>query len=566
MPGSRPRDFPAGSYGLPGGPDHRVPERGDRLQAPAERDAARVRLVGGFLTRCPSGKGRDEPGGAAAKRPTGRSSNRRCRRRGSLASASGRCSWASGPGIVDEDLDELAALADSAGAETVSRIVQSRREPDPGTFIGRGKMEELHRTVHSLDAESVILDQELTPGQLRSLEERLGVKVIDRTALILDIFALHARSREGKAQVELAQLNYLLPRLRGWGEAMSRLGGGIGTRGPGETKMEVDRQHIRRRIAKLRRDIKTLAKTRDLKRARRQDSGIPQVAIAGYTNAGKSTLMTRLTGADVIVAEKLFATLDPTTRRIELPGRRRAVISDTVGFVGKLPHDLVEAFRSTLEEVAMADLIVHIADATSPALDEQVDAVRRVLGEIGAGQIPEVLALNKIDRVAGLRPGEARRKVPGLGRRVGAHRRGGGRAPRGDLRADPAASGRGHAPRSVRSRGRDRQVVPGGRGALEGDGYRRDRGSCPRGAPAAVRGPRLPARRGLSAYRRGSTLSRYASGRPIRHNPASAQCPVITVSGSWPRSSANRRARSWSRTVRGIWASSIGSGACSPSR
>ncbi len=297
-----------------------------------------------------------------------------------------------GPGISDEDLDELAALADSAGAETVSRIVQSRREPDPGTFIGRGKMEELHRTVHTLDAESVILDQELTPGQLRSLEERLGVKVIDRTALILDIFAL---------------------RLRGWGEAMSRLGGGIGTRGPGETKMEVDRQHIRRRIAKLNRDIKTLAKTRDLKRARRQDSGIPQVAIAGYTNAGKSTLMKRLTGADVIVAEKLFATLDPTTRRIELPGRRRAVISDTVGFVGKLPHDLVEAFRSTLEEVAMADLIVHIADATSTALDEQVDAVRRVLGEIGAGQIPEVLALNKIDRVAGSARARLAGRFPG---------------------------------------------------------------------------------------------------------------------------------------------------------
>jgi GTP-binding protein HflX len=314
-----------------------------------------------------------------------------------------------GPGISDEDLDELAALADSAGAETVSRIVQSRREPDPGTFIGRGKIEELHRAVHSLEAESVILDQELTPGQLRSLEERLGVKVIDRTALILDIFALHARSREGKAQVELAQLNYLLPRLRGWGEAMSRLGGGIGTRGPGETKMEVDRQHIRRRIAKLRRDIKTLAKTRDLKRSRRQDSGIPQVAIAGYTNAGKSTLMKRLTGADVIVADQLFATLDPTTRRLELPGRRRAVVSDTVGFVGKLPHDLVEAFRSTLEEVALADLIVHVADATSPSLDEQVDAVRRVLREIGAGEIPDVLALNKIDRV----PGSVRARLAG---------------------------------------------------------------------------------------------------------------------------------------------------------
>src|SRR5688572_33158268 len=218
-----------------------------------------------------------------------------------------------GPGISDEDLDELAALADSAGAETVFRIVQSRKEPDPGTFIGRGKLEELHHTVHRLGAGSVILDQELTPGQLRALEERLGVKVIDRTALILDIFALHARSREGKAQVELAQLNYLLPRLRGWGEAMSRAGGGIGTRfGGGETKMEVDRQHIGRRIAKLRRELKMLARTRATKRARRQGSGIPQAAIAGYTNAGKSTLLNRLTGAEVTVADQLFATLDPT--------------------------------------------------------------------------------------------------------------------------------------------------------------------------------------------------------------------------------------------------------------
>ena len=318
-----------------------------------------------------------------------------------------------GPGIDETDLDELAALADSAGAEAVSRIVQSRREPDPGSFIGRGKLDELHHTVHRLSAESVILDKELTPGQLRNLEGRLGVKVIDRTALILDIFALHARSREGKAQVELAQLNYLLPRLRGWGEAMSRLGGGIGTRGPGETKMEVDRQHIRRRIAKLRRDIKSLAKTRDLKRSRRQDSGIPQVAIAGYTNAGKSTLMQRLTGADVIVADRLFATLDPTTRRIELPGRRRAVISDTVGFVSNLPHDLVEAFRSTLEEVTLADLIVHVADATSESLDEQQDAVRRVLGEIGAGEIPEILVLNKIDMVRGSMRARLAGRFPG---------------------------------------------------------------------------------------------------------------------------------------------------------
>jgi GTP-binding protein HflX len=318
-----------------------------------------------------------------------------------------------GPGIAAEDLDELAALSDSAGAEAVARVVQSRKEPDPATFIGRGKLEELHREVHARAVESVILDQELTPGQLRNLEERLGVKVIDRTALILDIFALHARSREGKAQVELAQLNYLLPRLRGWGEAMSRLGGGIGTRGPGETKMEVDRQHIRRRIAKLRRDIDDLSRTRDLKRARRQDSGVPQVAIAGYTNAGKSTLMNRLTGADVVVADQLFATLDPTTRRIELPGRRRAVVSDTVGFVSKLPHDLVEAFRSTLEEVTLADLIVHVADATSPAIDDEVDAVRRVLGEIGAGRIPEILVLNKVDLIAGSARARLARRFPG---------------------------------------------------------------------------------------------------------------------------------------------------------
>jgi GTPase len=318
-----------------------------------------------------------------------------------------------GPGIVEEDLDELAALADSAGAEPVARVVQGRAEPDPGTYVGKGKLEELHRIVHATDAAAVMLDDELTPGQLRSLEERLGVKVVDRTALILDIFALHARSREGKAQVELAQLNYLLPRLRGWGEAMSRLGGGIGTRGPGETKMEVDRQHIRRRISKLRRDIKDLSRTRDVKRAGRQRSGQPQIAIAGYTNAGKSTLMNALTRADVLVADQLFATLDPTTRKLELPGGRRATISDTVGFVGKLPHDLVEAFRSTLEEVTVADLILHVADASSPALDEQIDAVRSVLGDIGAGRIPELLVLNKIDRVPGSARARLARRFPG---------------------------------------------------------------------------------------------------------------------------------------------------------
>jgi GTP-binding protein HflX len=319
-----------------------------------------------------------------------------------------------GPGISERDLDELAALADSAGAETVGRIVQSRTEPDPQYWIGKGKVEELHGLLKATGAGLVILDEELTPGHLRSLEARLKVKVIDRTALILDIFALHAQSREGKAQVELAQLNYLLPRLRGWGEALSRSGGGIGTRfGGGETKLEVDRQHIRRRISKLRRDLRQLAKTRDVKRARRLDSEVPQVAIAGYTNAGKSTLMRRLTGADVIVADQLFATLDPTTRRLALPGGRRATIADTVGFVQKLPHDLIEAFRSTLEEVTLSDLIVHVADASSPDVAEQIEAVRRVLDEIGAGQLPEILALNKVDVLPGSERVRLARRFPG---------------------------------------------------------------------------------------------------------------------------------------------------------
>ena len=318
------------------------------------------------------------------------------------------------PGITEEDLDELAALADSAGAEPVGRIVQSRRDPDPQYWIGKGKVEELHGLLSSTGAQLVILDDELTPGHLRSLEAKLRVKVIDRTALILDIFALHARSREGKAQIELAQLNYLLPRLRGWGESMSRAGGGIGTRmGGGETKLEVDRQHIRRRISKLRRDIRELGKARDVKRASRQRSNVPQVAIAGYTNAGKSTLMNRLTDADVVVADQLFATLDPTTRKVTLPGGRRATMSDTVGFVGKLPHDLVEAFRSTLEEVTLSDLVVHVADASSPHLDEQVAAVRRTLEEIGAANLPEVLALNKIDAVRGSERARLARRYPG---------------------------------------------------------------------------------------------------------------------------------------------------------
>src|SRR6266511_1519289 len=316
-------------------------------------------------------------------------------------------------GLEEDSLAELDALSRAAGAEPVGRVVQSRAKPDPTTFVGRGKLAEIHDLVHASDADAVILDDELSPGQLRNLEERLRVKVLDRTALILDIFALHARTGEGKAQVELAQLNYLLPRLRGWGEAMSRLGGGIGTRGPGETKLEVDRQHIRRRIAKLRRDIQHLSRTRQTKRSRRESSGIPQVAIAGYTNAGKSTLMNALTEAGVLVADQLFATLDPTTRRLSLPGGREVTVSDTVGFVGKLPHDLVEAFRSTLEEVALASLVLHVADASAGGLDQQIGAVRDVLAEIGAGGLPEVLALNKADLLDEAARRAVRRRYPG---------------------------------------------------------------------------------------------------------------------------------------------------------
>jgi GTP-binding protein HflX len=315
-------------------------------------------------------------------------------------------------GSEQESLRELAALARAAGAEPVGRLVQSRSRPDPATFVGKGKLQELHDLIHTTGADAVILDDELSAGQLRNLEERLRVKVLDRTALILDIFALHARSGEGKLQVELAQLNYLLPRLRGWGEAMSRLGGGIGTRGPGETKLEVDRQHIRRRITKLRREITGLAKSRLVKRSSRERSGVPQIALVGYTNAGKSTLMNGLTHAGVLVADQPFATLDPTIRRIALPGGRKATISDTVGFVRKLPHDLVEAFKSTLEEVARADLILHVADASAPDAEEQMQAVKEVLGDIGAGLIPDVLALNKWDLVSEVDRARLRRRHP----------------------------------------------------------------------------------------------------------------------------------------------------------
>ncbi|MGH8878858.1 MAG: GTPase HflX [Stackebrandtia sp.] len=309
---------------------------------------------------------------------------------------------------AENSLAELAALAETAGSQVLDGLIQRRSNPDPATFVGRGKVDELIDAVAASGADTVICDGELSPSQLRNLETEIKVKVIDRTALILDIFAQHATSREGKAQVELAQLQYLVPRLRGWGEALSRQaggraggqGGGVGLRGPGETKLETDRRRIRTRIARLRRDIAKLRTVRDTKRSSRRRHAVPSVAIAGYTNAGKSSLLNRLTGAGVLVEDALFATLDPTTRRAHTTDGRDYTLSDTVGFVSHLPHQLVEAFRSTLEEVADANLVVHVIDGSHPDPAGQVSAVREVLGEIGAETLPEILVVNKIDRAS----------------------------------------------------------------------------------------------------------------------------------------------------------------------
>jgi len=317
-------------------------------------------------------------------------------------------------GDTERSLEELRRLAETAGAEVLDATLQRRPRPDASTFVGKGKALELADTVKALGADTVIMDEELSPGQLRRLEELLDAKVIDRTAVILDIFAQHATSREGKAQVELAQLNYLLPRLRGWGENLNRQAGGIGTRrGPGETKMEVDRRRIRRRITKLHRELAEMARTREVKRRGRERAGVPAAALAGYTNAGKSTLLNRLSGAGVLVEDRLFSTLDPTTRRLELPDGRSATLTDTVGFIAKLPHDLVEAFKSTLEEVGRADLVVHMVDASQPDPAGQIDAVRKVLAEVGAADVPELLVLNKVDLVDDLSRARLARQYPG---------------------------------------------------------------------------------------------------------------------------------------------------------
>jgi GTP-binding protein HflX len=305
---------------------------------------------------------------------------------------------------ADNSMRELAALAETAGSTVLAGLVQRRAKPDTGTYLGSGKAIELRDIVIAEGADTVICDTELTPSQRRALEDVVKVKVIDRTALILDIFAQHAKSKEGKAQVELAQMQYLLPRLRGWGESMSRQAGGqaaggqgMGSRGPGETKIELDRRRINTRMAKLRREIKDMKVSRDTRRLSRKTHEVPSVAIAGYTNAGKSSLLNRLTGAGVLVENQLFATLDPTVRRAETEDGRLYTLADTVGFVRQLPTQLVEAFRSTLEEVADADLLLHVVDGSHPDPEGQISAVRAVLADVDAGNVREVIVINKAD-------------------------------------------------------------------------------------------------------------------------------------------------------------------------
>lgn len=300
----------------------------------------------------------------------------------------------------EESLDELASLAETAGAMVITRVIQNRQRPDSATYIGSGKAEELALTCQAMEIDLAILDDELTGAQQKNLENILGVRVIDRTALILDIFAQRAQSAEGKLQVELAQMKYRLPRLTGLGTSLSRLGGGIGTRGPGETRLEVDRRRIRKRIDDLEAQLKEIKKQRDLRRARREKTGQTTVALVGYTNAGKSTLLNALSGADVLVEDKLFATLDPVMRNVDLPENRSCLVVDTVGFIRKLPHQLVQAFRSTLEEALYADLLVVVSDLSSPHYAQQRATVFEVLNDLGAADKPILEALNKADRAS----------------------------------------------------------------------------------------------------------------------------------------------------------------------
>ena len=425
---------------------------------------------------------------------------------------------------AENSMAELALLAETAGSEVLEAIYQRRQTPDPATYVGRGKVEGIEEIVRATGADTVICDGELAPSQLRNLEDRLKVKVVDRTALILDIFAQHAKSREGQAQVELAQLSYMKQRLRGWGGNLSRQaggrvgadGGGIGGRGPGETKIETDRRRINDKIAKLRRELKAMKGTRDTKRQDRHRHQIPSVAIAGYTNAGKSSLLNRLTNAGVLVDDSLFATLDPTTRRTTTADGRIYTMSDTVGFVRHLPHQLIEAFRSTLEEVADSDLIVHVVDGSHPDPEGQLSAVREVLADIDAGDVRELVVINKADLAD---PDRALPAAPGraaLGRRQlqdrRRHRRGAG-----PHRGRAAAPGRG-VPRAaaLRARRPHQPPPPGGRD--------RPRSTTPLTAP-------------------------WCAGAPTRTSPASwpatpsrSQRPTAPRARPAPRRGGSRRA------------------------
>ena len=415
---------------------------------------------------------------------------------------------------TERSLDELARLVDTAGADEVGRVLQRRRAVEPATFIGKGKAVEVRDLAEDVDADTVVFDNELSPAQQFNLERLLGRTALDRTAVILDIFAQNAHSQEGKAQVELAQLRYRLPRLRGRGNDLSQQGGGIGTRGPGETQLEVDRRRLVRRIHKLEADLRDIARHRDTQRKSRRRSRLRTVAIVGYTNAGKSTLLNRLTDAGVLVEDRLFATLDATTRRLELPGGESVLLTDTVGFVRKLPHQLVEAFRSTLDLVNDADLLVHVVDASAPDPDEQIDAVRAVLERDRRRVAPRAAGLQQ-GRPGRRRGGRAGGHPPGFGGLLGRHR---GRHRR------PAGGGGRPAAGRHRHRGAARALRPGrhpGRGAPRGRGAggagRRGRHGA--AGPARRRGRHPPARVRGELSRGPSTPRRRVGSGLGRHRP-----------------------------------------------
>ena len=453
---------------------------------------------------------------------------------------------------AENSLRELAALAETAGAVVLDAVLQRRPHPDPATYLGRGKAQELSDIVAALGADTVIADTELAPSQRRALEDVVKVKVIDRTTVILDIFSQHAKSREGKAQVELAQLEYLLPRLRGWGDSMSRQAGGqvgaggagMGSRGPGETKIELDRRRIRTKMALLRRQIRDFAPARDAKRAERKRNTIPSVAIAGYTNAGKSSLLNRLTSAGVLVENALFATLDATVRRSETSDGRVYTLTDTVGFVRNLPHQLVEAFRSTLEEVGDADVILHVVDASHPDPAAQLQTVRDVIGDVGARDIAEIVVFNKADlvdddtRLRAARAGAARRcscpRAPARGSRSSARRS------KRRCRCRPSRCARSCPTIAATS---SRRPTRAGHIVSQSHEARRNRAArarvgASRGRARPVHGS--PARDGPARATAARASSSFRGGTPGVSNPNTAPRNASSLSRAWMTVSARR--------------------------